>query len=133
LVRAVHVTAAAALFLVMAYFCMRLFTKSAQPNPTTQKKKRNKIYPACGWCIIACIVLSVATNLLSTAARNTYRPLLWCETLAVLAFGLAWMTKGETLFRDSQSAPPTGSNGGDDEVQLARPPLDAGDKNAAEH
>jgi hypothetical protein len=32
--------------------------------------------------------------------------LLWCETVAVLAFGLAWLVKGETIFKDTQTSRP---------------------------
>jgi hypothetical protein len=99
-VRGVHVVAAAALFLVMAYFCIALFTK--QHRPTPQKLRRNTVYRICGWVIIASVGLALASNLLPYATRDSIKPLLWCETIAVLAFGLAWMVKGETIFKDSR-------------------------------
>src|ERR1700720_2623991 len=51
-----HFTAATLLFLTLAYFSLFLFreTDPAKP-PTPQKLKRNKVYAACGYLILASI------------------------------------------------------------------------------
>ena len=51
-----HTISATALFLVLAYFSLFLFTRSG-PVQTPKKKIRNKVYRVCGVIIVACIVL----------------------------------------------------------------------------
>ena len=61
-----HFISAAALFLVMSFFSIFLFTKSDKPREswTPEKRVRNKIYVACGVVILACIALTGLYNLL---------------------------------------------------------------------
>lgn len=110
----VHLISAALLFLTLAYFCLFLFRKtSALRKPTRHKLMRNKVYSLCGWTIIGCIVVMVSLNI--TAVSNFLAPmntLFPFETLALLAFGLAWLTKGNGFLADdpreveAQMAPP---------------------------
>lgn len=113
---------AAALFLLLAFFCLFRFTMTDRPlaQTTAKKRTRNKIYYACGGIILACIVLALASNLLSAPARDTLKPLFWCEAIAVLAFGAAWLVKGETIFRDSQ--PPATEVPGGNPIPAPSPP-----------
>lgn len=104
----VHALSAAALFLDLAYFSALLFTRSGG-NPTPQKLKRNRIYRACGWAIVACIAaiaLYFATG--RPEALRPLRPVFWLETLALWAFGFSWFVKGETVWRDPPARPPSG-------------------------
>jgi len=98
----VHLAFATAFFLVLSYFCLVLFRKTdpTQP-PTPQKIKRNKVYSACGYTILACIVL-VAVLKLTALGRElaAYSPVFWLESMAILAFGLSWFTKGEAILKD---------------------------------
>jgi uncharacterized protein YacL len=118
----VHMISAAALFLLLAFFCLFRFTMTDRPlaQTTAKKRTRNKIYYACGGIILACIVLALASNLLSAPARDTLKPLFWCEAIAVLAFGAAWLVKGETIFRDSQ--PPATEVPGGNPIPAPSPP-----------
>lgn len=98
----VHLISAALLFLTLAYFCLFLFRKtSALRKPTRHKLMRNKVYTLCGWTIIGCIVVMVSLNIRAVsnflAPMNTLFPF---ETLALLAFGLAWLTKGNGFLAD---------------------------------
>src|SRR5262249_41053665 len=55
-----HATFASLLFLLLAIFCLVLFTKTAPGNtPTPEKLTRNIVYKVCGWVILVCIVLSL--------------------------------------------------------------------------
>ncbi len=106
-VRAVHSASAALLFSVFAYFSLALFTKSAAGvPPTPEKKKRNRVYRACGYVMIACIVLvAVYAAFLQGTAVSRLRPVFWLETFALWAFGISWVTKGEMLLKDSKPTP----------------------------
>jgi len=98
----IHFTAAVLLFLTLAYFSLCLFrqTDPSKP-PTPQKLKRNKVYTVCGYLILA----SIAGAGISFALRNypffnLYKPVFWFESLAVVSFGVSWLTKGEAILKD---------------------------------
>ncbi len=98
----VHSGFAALMFLSLAYFCIFLFRKSSPEKPLTRRKRhRNRIYGTCGLIIVACIVVMVSLTM--RAIAESLRPsflLFWCESLALAAFGVAWLTKGEGILRD---------------------------------
>ena len=51
----------------------------------------------------ACILLmTIYTFLPETAAASlkAYHPIFWLETVAILAFGVSWITKGEAILKD---------------------------------
>ena len=92
---ALHLMFPTILFSLLAVFCLVLFIKSGS-EPTKEKKIRNRIYQICGWLIVGCIVAAgVAGFALSTDIRAQWRPLFWLESVAVLAFGVSWVVKGE--------------------------------------
>ncbi len=104
LTRTAHFVSAAALFLVLAFFCLFLFTKTRPgATPTPEKRTRNKIYVACGVIMLACIVLIALYSLLLQATGFArLKPVFWLEFLALWAFGVSWFIKGETLVKDSK-------------------------------
>jgi hypothetical protein len=103
-----HEAAAGLLFLVLAGFCLALFTRTAPgaPAATPRKRVRNAVYYTCGSLILLALVGAGAGNLLPESTRESLRPLFWCESVAVVAFGVAWFIKGETLLRDGAGAGP---------------------------
>ncbi len=106
-----HLTFASIFFLALAYFCFYLFTRSDRPKEqrTNHKLLRDRIYRTCGVIILVCLVVAAATDLiLSDSAIGRIHPAFYCESLAIIAFGVAWFIKGETLFKDQ-----AGSTSGD--------------------
>jgi hypothetical protein len=102
LVGGLHYVFAAVFFLTLAVFCLWLFRKT-DPGlaPTARKLQRNAIYTACGSIILACLAAIVATNLwLDPAVRERLAVLFWLEAVAVVAFGVSWLTKGESIRPD---------------------------------
>jgi len=96
----VHYVAAGALFLVLSYFALFLFTLSA-PSPTPQKKKRNVVYGTCGVVMLGCSALMVLYHLVHVSPNlAALKPVFWLESIALWAFGFSWFVKGETLWRD---------------------------------
>ncbi|WP_424187067.1 DUF998 domain-containing protein [Actinokineospora sp. G85] len=93
-----HLVFAAVFFLALAFFCLVLFRRSDDPAPTPRKRARNGVYLACGLVIVASLALIALCALLDLA--SALRPALWLETAAILAFGLAWLTKGEAVLAD---------------------------------
>ena len=87
------------LFLVaIALMALLLFTKSDKKCKTDEKKIRNVVYVACA------IIIGVMTTLIIIESRIPETlPGNWTflfETIAVFAFGTAWIVKGETLWAD---------------------------------
>jgi hypothetical protein len=103
LVGLVHQVAAAALFVLLAAFCLFLFTRpdrvGSPPRPSAVR-----FYRVCGLLILAAIALALASTQLPADVRHTLKPVLWCETVAVFAFGAAWVAKSDALFRAAESA-----------------------------
>jgi hypothetical protein len=96
-----HTTAAAVFFSILAYYCLALFTKgSANNNP--QKQQRNRVYRTCGYTIVAMLLLIVSVFALPTWGQwlEPIRPVLTFESIALLAFGISWLTKGQALWAD---------------------------------
>lgn len=95
-----HTASALGLFLVLAYFSLRMFTKGCDA-PTPRKLVRNQVYRVCGWIILACIALIGLYNLVGRGtALDALKPVFWLEATALWAFGLSWLTKGEMLWPD---------------------------------
>jgi len=96
-----HLTSAALLFLTFAYFSLTLFTKTDQAQPTPQKRQRNRVYRVCGSLILVAILLIAIVKLANVPPGIArLEPIFWLESLAVEAFGVAWLTKGETILED---------------------------------
>jgi hypothetical protein len=98
----IHTAFAALLFLVLGHFCIFLFRRSSPEKPFTRRKRhRNRIYGICGLVIVVCM-FSMVTLTISRVLeeRHPNRLLFWCESLALCAFGVAWLTKGEGILRD---------------------------------
>jgi hypothetical protein len=84
----------------MAYFSLFQFTRT-EPGliPTAQKRQRNAVCRVCGIAIVACLALVVVTNLVFTNhVRDQVHPVFWLESIAVWAFSVSWLVKGEFLF-----------------------------------
>ncbi|WP_341715842.1 DUF998 domain-containing protein [Micromonospora sp. FIMYZ51] len=92
----VHGVAAGLLFAILALFCLWRFPINGPPSRGA--RVRNAVYRSCGLAILAAIALGVASNALAEPVRETLRPFFWCEAVAVFAFGVAWLVKGEAMF-----------------------------------
>ena len=123
-----HLVFAALFFLMLSYISLFLFTlneSEAKKNdgffsyifPSVlfnnnytkdldqPKKYRNRIYIICGFVMLFSII---AIFIYFQFLKNKYPalveldPIFWFEALALWAFGISWLTKGETLFRDKK-------------------------------
>jgi hypothetical protein len=96
----IHYSCAAAMFLLLAYFSLALFTRTGG-NPTSQKLVRNRVYRICGTVIVACIALMGLYKLAgSPPALARWGAVFWLETFSLWAFGFSWFVKGETFWKD---------------------------------
>ena len=104
----IHLASAAAFFLTLSYFSSILFTKTDPTRPPTCRKlQRNRVYRACGLIMLGAIGLIALHALLPpgiTAALDTLDPVFWLEAVAVIAFGVSWLTKGEAILKDETTS-----------------------------
>ena len=97
----VHFAAAALFFVTLAAMSLVLFTRSDQTVPTPQKRRRNRVYVLCGVTILACIALIAVGKLLAGEAFEARTHFVfWLESVAVVAFGVSWLTKAQTVLAD---------------------------------
>ncbi|MBL7942885.1 MAG: hypothetical protein JNM00_08970 [Flavobacteriales bacterium] len=97
----IHYGGATVLFCTLAFISYFLFTKS-KGDLTNRKLLRNRIYR---WCAVIMVLSVVAIGLIGWLEHRRGQvfdgsPVFWLETLALVAFGISWFIKGETLFRD---------------------------------
>ncbi|MEI8111804.1 MAG: DUF998 domain-containing protein [Chitinophagia bacterium] len=102
---ALHYASAGLFFCILAFFCFFLFTKTNPAQaPSAQKMIRNRIYRICGTTILLCMILLCiydGDTVIFQFSFFTLPPLTFMlESIALLAFGLSWLIKGETLWRD---------------------------------
>lgn len=98
-----HFAFAALFFLTLAYFSLALFTKTDPTRvPTPRKLQRNKVYRVCGGLMLLALVLIALYKNMPGAedALSGLQPVFWLEAVAVVAFGLSWLTKGEAILED---------------------------------
>ena len=102
-----HLIFAASFFLTLSYFCLFLFVKTHKgglPPMTERKKQRNLLYRMCGGVMIACILLMGIYHLAggNDTALADLNPIYWLEAIAIVAFGISWLTKGEAILKDEE-------------------------------
>jgi hypothetical protein len=97
LVSTTHLICACTLFLLLAYFSLKLFTKSDAPDISDSKRNRNTVYRICGWTIVASIVLVAVSNIVEPP--DSWNSLFWLESLGVVAFGTSWLVKSGVFGR----------------------------------
>jgi hypothetical protein len=99
-----HLAFASLFFLTLTYFSLVLFTKTdPTKRPTRRKLQRNKVYKTCGYTMLACLALILMFYLLPQGTAMTlagFHPLFWLEAIAIEAFGISWLTKGEAILKD---------------------------------
>ncbi len=104
----IHYTFAALLFLALAYFCLALFKMTAADKIVTrQKMQRNRVYTVSGYAILASIgaiafikILEIAHVISDAPSLGPFGTTFIFETTSLVAFGIAWLIKGETFLKD---------------------------------
>ena len=90
-----HIYVVALFFGIISYRVMFRFTKTGQPRIAAAKRDRNRIYVACGVTMLVCFGWIALVKWRSPSA-SIFIP----ETGAVLAFAVAWLTKGGAIRPD---------------------------------
>ena len=93
----IHFVFAALLFTTLAVMALRFTKTNPDGNPTTQKSRRNIVYITCAALIAASMLVAFIANFLPTAIKQSMPSLFWFEAIAVVAFSVSWLVKGETI------------------------------------
>lgn len=102
-----HFAFAGAFFAVLVYFSLFLFVKSSSARPVGRKAVRNRWYRGCGWVMAACVIGIIAfKGILGDEWVREHYVVLVLETVAILAFGMSWLVKGEAILKDRQTTDP---------------------------
>lgn len=90
--RTAHYLSAAALFLSFIGYSLFLFPQStAGREMTSDKKRRNALYLACGLGMAVCVAWA------GLAGRQG-RSIFWPESIALCLFGISWLAKGRAIW-----------------------------------
>lgn len=94
----VHFGFAGLFFLSLVYMSLFQFTRSRHPRESwdTEKRLSNTIHVACGYAMAGCLVL-IGVDFAVGGLPFPPHPVFVLETLAVWAFALSWLVKGDTL------------------------------------
>lgn len=94
----VHFFSASCFFVLLAYISLFLFTRGY--GQTKKKLARNRIYVACGIVMLACLIAIAVYFRLYDMEYTGSSFVFWVETIALIAFGISWLTKGGTILPD---------------------------------
>ena len=119
-----HFVSATGLFLVFAFICLFLFTKTKDSPPNNLwhtiksfrfgiirsnepgmefKKKRNKVYVACGVALLVNMLITVLYNLFwQDTGISVIKPVLVLEWLMIWTFAFSWLVKGQIILSDKR-------------------------------
>ena len=96
-----HLAFSGLFFLALSFNSLFLFTRKHPGIMGKEKRKRNIIYRTCGIIMLLSIVLmSVYTLFFRETIIAKSFPILIFEFVALLAFGISWLIKGNTLLKD---------------------------------
>lgn len=92
-----HGTAAAVMFLVLAYFCL-LFHRRAKAKAHPQAFTRASIYAVCGFAILLAMAVIALDSLLGGRLSSGFARLtFYGEATGLIAFGVSWLTASRVL------------------------------------
>jgi hypothetical protein len=99
----IHLTFGALFFLALSFNSLFLFTRRHPGVMGKEKKRRNMVYRSCGIVMIFAIVcIAMYTIFLRGTFIAAINPVLILESVALVAFGISWLVKGHTLFKDKR-------------------------------
>ncbi len=100
-VSVIHGIAASIFFVAIACFSLFIFTKTNSTDPAPDKLRRNLVYKVCGYIMLSCVALIIIAAFLKYALGigfdERYHHLFWLESIAIVAFGVSWITKVEGI------------------------------------
>ena len=107
---AIHISCAIGFFICLIIFAYSQFTQTTPgTKPSQEKLKRNRIYRWCAYIMAipglgAVVLFCIGLGVPSVKIFMQKTPFLYIvETIMLIAFGVAWLVKGDALFRDKKA------------------------------
>ena len=98
-----HFASGTVMFTALIVIALWLFRKSAPGRGRTEAKRhRDLVYLICGLVMLASLAAAGIVSLPFAAGLSSLDPLFWLETTAIVAFGVAWLVKGQAILPDRQ-------------------------------
>jgi heme/copper-type cytochrome/quinol oxidase subunit 2 len=91
-----HLLGAGLFLVLLGVMCVYKFTRSKNP----QSMKFHSVYKVCGYTVWICVLLILIIFVLESTLKFDFNDKVpgytfWLETIAVIAFALAWLFKGK--------------------------------------
>ena len=100
-----HTIVAGLFFITLGFISLCCFPQTdVNKQIATRKKKRNNIFKICGWIMLMCVLI-MAIYFVSDRFSTMFGkiPFIFImETIATWAFGISWLTIGETIYPDGE-------------------------------
>lgn len=103
---AIHGLSALVLFLILAFFCLFIFTeindsqhRDANEQLQGSKKVRNRIYKLSGWAILLAIAAIFVSYSIDRTWAESVNLVYWSEFVSLVAFGISWLTHGRVFYK----------------------------------
>ena len=100
-----HFASGTIMFISLIVIALWLFRKTGPGAPTRVKQLRDQVYLICGLVMLVSLALAGIVSLPFAAGLNPINPVLWLETIAIVAFGVSWLVKGQAVLPDQRSEP----------------------------
>lgn len=95
-----HYVTSGIFLVILAFMSFFLFTKS-KGTMTPRKKQRNRVYRICGIVIFVSVAGIPLFGLPGIGESvKSFKPTFVLEAIALIAFGISWLTKGEAILAD---------------------------------
>ncbi len=95
-----HFAFGSVMFASLIVIALWLFRKTGLGGRTHAKQLRDRVYLICGLIMLVSLALAGIVSLPFAAGLNSLHPVFWLETIAIAAFGVAWLVKGQAILAD---------------------------------
>lgn len=92
----VHLTSAGIMFAILAVFC-RIFYQHAVMIGHVEARRRAGIYVLSGLTIAGALLVAVLNHFFPVIGQTIPDVIFWCEAVALVAFGVSWLTASHVL------------------------------------
>ncbi|WP_428331621.1 hypothetical protein [Mucilaginibacter sp.] len=102
----IHYCSATGFFIVLALMSLWLFRRTNKKDPAKPKRSRNTVYLVCGLIMVAAMAGILSLKVFHLGEKLAWlRPTYWLELIALWAFGISWLVKGEIVLKDHPVIP----------------------------
>jgi hypothetical protein len=95
-----HFAFGSVMFASLIVIALWLFRKTGPGGRTHVKQLRDTVYLISGLIMLVALALAGIVSLPFAAGLNSLNPVFWLETVAIAAFGVSWLVKGQAVLAD---------------------------------